>query len=59
MVAGSEEQLEAVSGLVDILDVSDEAEGLRQRKIELVQVLEADPNTGGPSASRAIPRGRG
>ena len=59
VVAGSEEQLEAVSGLVDILDVSDEAEGLRQRKIELVQVLEADPNTVARALREQFPRGRG
>ena len=59
VVAASEEQLEAVSGLVDILDVSDEAEGLRQRKIELVQVLEADPNTVARALREQFPRGRG
>lgn len=59
VVAGTESQLEAVSGLVDILDVSDEAEGLRQRKIELVQVLEADPNTVARALREQFPRGRG
>ena len=59
VVAGREEQLQAVSGLVDILDVSDEAEGLRQRKIELVQVLEADPSTVARALREQFPRGRG
>ena len=59
VVAGSEEQIQAVSGLVDILDVSDEAEGLRQRKIELVRVLEAEPTTVARALREQFPRGRG